>query len=139
VGDTSVPIMLSTRKTRVVHPPAADVGATIVCESEELLEPFLQETDWENPARYSRRLPGARVDLPTGRSYSAAWHRFPPVKPVEVAHNHWRWELKDMPALDLRDVKSRPEWAALAARMSVQWGDAALKAKTTSGAPSVSG
>ena len=43
--------------------------------------------------------------------------QFPPVKPVEVAPNHWRWEIKDMPALDLRDVKSRPEWAALAARM----------------------
>jgi 1-acyl-sn-glycerol-3-phosphate acyltransferase len=32
-----------------------------------------------------------------------------------------------MPALDLREVKSRPEWAALAARMSVQWGDAAVE------------
>jgi hypothetical protein len=129
VGDTSVPIMLSTRKTRVVHPPAADVGATIVCESEELLEPFLQETDWEIQLRIPVVFQALEVDLPTGRSYSAAWHRFPPVKPVEVAHNHWRWELKDMPALDLRDVKSRPEWAALAARMSVQWGDAAVEGK----------
>jgi hypothetical protein len=34
-----------------------------------------------------------------------------------------------MPALDLRDVKSRPEWGALAARMSVQWGDAAVEGK----------
>jgi hypothetical protein len=129
VGDTSVPIMLSTRKTRVVHPPAADVGATIVCESEELLEPFLQETDWEIQLGIPVVFQALEVDLPTGRSYSAAWHRFPPVKPVEVAHNHWRWELKDMPALDLRDVKSRPEWAALAARMSVQWGDAAIEGK----------
>jgi hypothetical protein len=129
VGDTSVPIMLSTRKTRVVHPPAADVGATIVCESEELLEPFLQETDWEIQLRIPVVFQALEVDLPTGRSYSAAWHRLPPVKPVEVAHNHWRWELKDMPALDLRDVKSRPEWAALAARMSVQWGDAAVEGK----------
>ena len=108
VGDTSVPIMLSTRKTRVVHPPAADVGATIVCESEELLEPFLQETDWEIQLGIPVVFQALEVDLPTGRSYSAAWHRFPPVKPVEVAHNHWRWGLKDMPALDLRDVKSRP-------------------------------
>ena len=34
--------------------------------------------------------------------------------------------MKDTPALDLRDIPSRPEWAALAARMSVQWGDAAV-------------
>ena len=129
VGDISVPIMLSTRKTRVVHPPAADVGAVIVCESEELLKPYLQETDWEIQLRIPIVFQALEVDLPAGRSYSAAWHKFPPVKPVEVAPNHWRWELKDMTALDLRDVKSRPEWAALAARMSVQWGDAAIEGK----------
>jgi len=43
VGDTGIPIMLSTRKARVVRPPAADVGATIVCESEKLLPSYLQE------------------------------------------------------------------------------------------------
>jgi hypothetical protein len=31
VGDTDDPIMLSTRKARIVHPPAAEVGALIVC------------------------------------------------------------------------------------------------------------
>jgi hypothetical protein len=34
-GDNDVPIMLFTRKTRVAHPPAVDVGATLICESEE--------------------------------------------------------------------------------------------------------
>jgi hypothetical protein len=34
-----------------------------------------------------------------------------------------------MPALDLRELRSGPEWAALAARMSVQWGDAAVEGK----------
>jgi len=126
VGDTSVPIMLSTRKNRVVHPPAADVGAVIVCESEELLEPYLQETDWDIQNSIPVVFQALEVDLPPGRTYSAAWHKFPPAKPVEVAPNHWRWELKDMPALDLRDVKSRPDWVALAARMSVLWGDAAV-------------
>ena len=37
VGDTSIPIMLSTHKMRVAVPPAIDVGATVVCESEETL------------------------------------------------------------------------------------------------------
>ena len=34
-----------------------------------------------------------------------------------------------MPRLDLSDVKASPDWAALAARMSVQWGDAAVDGK----------
>ncbi|MGB6191982.1 MAG: transglutaminase-like domain-containing protein, partial [Terracidiphilus sp.] len=32
----------------------------------------------------------------------------------------------DEPALILRDIQSRPSWDALAARMAVQWGDAAV-------------
>jgi hypothetical protein len=129
VGDNAIPIMLSTRKARVVHPPAADVGATIICESEELLEPYLQETVWEIQHTIPVVFQALEVDLPPGRAHSEAWHKFPSVKPVEVAPNHWRWEIKDMPALDLREVKSPPEWSALAARMSVQWGDAAVEGK----------
>jgi transglutaminase-like putative cysteine protease len=128
-GDTGIPVMLSTRKTRVVYPPAADVGATIICESEELLEPYLQETDWKIQSDIPVVFQALEVDLPPGRTHSEAWHKFTPVKPVEVAPNHWRWEIRDMSALDLRQVKSSPAWSALAARMSVQWGDAALAGK----------
>ena len=129
VGNTAIPIMLFTEKTRVVHPPAADVGAVVLCESEELLEPYRQEKVWHFQSGIPIVFQALEVDLPAGRTHSEAWHKFSPVKPVEVAPNHWRWEIKGMPALDLRDVKSRPTWSALAARMSVQWGDAAVDGK----------
>jgi len=129
VGNTAIPIMLFTEKTRVVHPPAADVGAVVLCESEELLEPYRQEKVWHFQSGIPIVFQALEVDLPAGRTHSEAWHKFSPVKPVEVAPNHWRWEIKGMPALDLRDVKSRPTWSALAARMSVQWGDAAIDGK----------
>jgi Domain of Unknown Function with PDB structure (DUF3857)/Transglutaminase-like superfamily len=125
-GDTGVPIMLSTNKVRIAHPPAVDVGATVVCESEEVLEPYIHENIWEVQKGIPVVFEALEVDLPTGRTYSQAWHNFKPVQPVEVAPNHWRWELRDTPALTLRDIPSRPEWAAVAARMSVQWGDAAV-------------
>jgi hypothetical protein len=128
-GDLNIPVMLSTEKVRVVHPPAADVGAIIICESEELLKPYIQETVWHIQSGIPIVFQALEVDLPAGRTHSEAWHNFKPVKPVEVAPNRWRWEIKDMPALDLRDVKAHPEWAALAARMSVQWGDAAIEGK----------
>lgn len=127
VGDTSVPIMLSTHKTRVAIPPAIDVGATVVCESEELLQPYLHESVWEIQQPVPVVFEALEIDLPPGHAHSQAWHSFKSVPAVEVAPNHWRWEVKDMPALDLRDIPSRPEWAALAARMSVQWGDAAVE------------
>ncbi len=126
VGDTSIPIMLSTRKLRVAIPPAIDVGATVVCESEELLQPYLHETVWAIQQSVPVVFEALEVDLPQAHQHSQAWHSFKSVPAVEIAPNHWRWELKDMPALDLRDIPSHPEWEALAARMSVQWGDAAV-------------
>jgi hypothetical protein len=125
-GDTGVPVMLSTNKLRIAHPPAVDVGATVVCESEEVLEPYIHENIWEIQKSIPVVFQALEVDLAPGRTYSQAWHNFKSVLPVEVAPGHWRWELKDTPALTLRDIPSRPEWAAVAARMSVQWGDAAV-------------
>ena len=52
VGDTDTPTMLSTRKSRIAHSPAVDVGATLICESEELMEPFLQEKVWNSRAAF---------------------------------------------------------------------------------------
>jgi Domain of Unknown Function with PDB structure (DUF3857)/Transglutaminase-like superfamily len=125
VGDTSVPIMLSTYKARVAHPPAVDVGATVFCESEEVLEPFIHEKVWRIQSGIPIVFQALEVDLPPGHPHSQSWHSFKAVPGVEITPNHWRWELKDMTALDLREIPSHPEWAALAARMSVQWGAAA--------------
>jgi hypothetical protein len=128
-GDTSIPIMLSTRKMKVAHPPAVDVGATIICESEEVMEPYLQEKIWLLQTGIPVVFQALELDLPPGRKHGESWHRLNAVKPVEVSPNHWRWELHDMPALTLRDIPSAPERAALEARMSVQWGQAAVEGK----------
>jgi hypothetical protein len=126
-GDTKIPVMLSTEKQRIAHPPAVDIGATILCESEEVMEPYLQEKVWRIQNGIPIVFQALEVDLPPGRAHTQSWHSYKPVAPIEVAPNHWRWEVKDMPALILRDIPSRPAWAALAARMSVQWGDAAVE------------
>lgn len=128
-GDNDVPIMLFTRKTRVAHPPAVDVGATLICESEEQLEPYTQEKVWGIQTGIPVVFQALEVDLPAGRAHSESWHKYSAVKPVEVAPNHWRWEVKDMPALILRDIPSHPDWDALAARMAVDWGDVAVEGK----------
>jgi hypothetical protein len=121
--------MLSTRKYRVAHPPAVDVDAIVVCESEELMEPYLQEIIWSIQAGIPVAFQALEVDLPPGRTLTSSWHRHDAVKPAEVAPSHWRWELKDQPALNLRDIPSAPDWGALAARMSVQRGQAAVDGK----------
>ncbi|MCL2660337.1 MAG: DUF3857 domain-containing transglutaminase family protein [Acidobacteriaceae bacterium] len=127
MGSVGIPIMLSTDKTRVAHPPAVDVGATVVCESEELMAPYMRENIWQIQSRTPVVYQAMELDLPPGRAYSQAWHNYKAVTPVEAAPNHWRWEIRNMPALTLRDIPSPPKWSALAARMSVQWGEAAVE------------
>lgn len=126
-GDTDVPIMLSSRKTRMAHPPAVDVGAIVICESEELMRPYSTEKVWQFQSRVPFVDEALEVDLPPGRVQFNSWHNHEAVKPVEVSPGHFRWELKDIPGLTLRDVPSAPAWDALAGRMCVQWGDAAVE------------
>jgi len=128
-GDTEVPIMLSTRKTKIAHPPAVDVGATIICESEELMAPYIEEEVWFIERGIPVVFQALEIDLPPGRPHAESWHRHDSVKAVEVAPNHWRWEIHYMPALTLRDIPSTPDRAALEARMSVQWGQAAVEGR----------
>lgn len=124
VGDTGDAIMLSTQKVKVARPPAVDVGATIICESEESMRPYMPENTWAIQSRIPVVFQALEVDLPPGMKHWQSCHNFKPVDPVEVAPNHFRWEIKDMPALDLRDVPSHPHEEALAARMAVEWGEA---------------
>ena len=125
-GDTSIPILLSTRRARVAHPPAVDVDATVICESEEVMEPYSHEKIWEIQNGIPVVFEALEVDLPAGATKAQSWHNHAAIDPVEVTPNHWRWEVKDMPALVLRDVPAHPNWVALAGRMSVQWGETAV-------------
>jgi hypothetical protein len=125
-GDTDIPIMLSTRKWRMARPPAVDVGATIICESEELMEPYLQEKTWGLQGHIPVVFEALELNLPAGKGVTNSWHSHEAVAPVASGSGHWRWELKDVPALTLRDVSSAPPWQALAGRMTVQWGEAAV-------------
>ena len=124
-----IPNYLDTRKERRVNPPAEDVGATILCESEELMAPWMRERAWQIQAGVPFVYEAFEIDLSAEAHFVDTWHRYSAVKPVEVGPGHWRWEIKDMPRLDLRDVKACPDWAVMAARMYVYWGTGATADK----------
>lgn len=127
VGETSSRTLLYAEKRRVVNLPAVDVGAVEVCETEKLLPPYAQEKVWFVQDDIPIVFHALEVDLPAGMPYLATWHGRDFVAPTEVAPNHWRWEVKDMPAFTLRDIPSRPSWYALAARAAVEWGEGTVQ------------
>jgi transglutaminase-like putative cysteine protease len=127
VGESSSRTLLYAEKRRVVHLPALDVGAVEVCESEKLLPPYAQEKVWFVQDDIPVVFHALEVDLPAGMPHLATWHNHNAVTPAEAEPNHLRWEVKDMSALTLRDIPSRPSWSALAARVAVEWGEGTVQ------------
>src|ERR1700722_3600777 len=115
-------ILYDDLRARTVTPPGADPGGSVAHEAERHLPTYrAEEQTWD----FQRDLPGVRsileVDLPASWNQYAAWLHHAPVSASEVAPNHWRWELNDIPAIDLTDVPMAPSPYALAARMVVHY------------------
>jgi hypothetical protein len=126
-GGYSDAVLQFTERIRTVKPPAMDPGAVVVCETEKQLRPYMNEEEWDIQLEIPVVQEALELDLQPGGHYAESWRRFEPVKPIETAGNHLRWEIKNMPALDLENIHATPPWGALAARMSIKWGDAAVK------------
>ena len=120
-------ILQMTERIRTAKSPAADPGSVVVCETEVQARPNMTEKMWHIQEPIPVVDQALELDLPPGGHFSEAWHNFAPVKPNEPGPNRLRWEIKDMPALDLENIHATPDWEALAARVSVQWGDTAVK------------
>jgi len=126
-GAASYAVMQFTERLRTVKPPAGDPGSVVVCETEKHLRPYMNEEEWDIQGSIPVVQEALEIALPPGGHYADSWRKFDPVKPTETGNNHLRWEIKDMPALDLENIHAAPPWGALAARMSIKWGDAAVK------------
>jgi len=120
-------VLQYTERFRILKPPAIDPGSVVVCETEKQLRPYMNEEEWDIQAPIPIVQEAMELALPPGGHYAESWRKFEPVKPIETPDNHLRWQIKNMPALDLENINSTPPWGALAARMSIKWGDAAVK------------
>jgi hypothetical protein len=126
-GAYEASVLQFTERFRTVNPPASDPGAVVACETEERLRPYMDEEEWQIQSSIPVVSEALELALPPGGHFAESWGKHEPIKPTEVASNHLRWEIKDMPALNLENIHATPAWGALAARMSIKWGDAAVK------------
>ena len=116
-----------TERIRRVTPPGSDPGSVVVCETEVQLRPYMHEEEWQIQSSIPFVSESLELALPPGGQFAQSWRRYAPVQPTETGPNHLRWEIHNMPALDLENMHAIPAWSALAARMSVKWGDAAVQ------------
>jgi len=130
-GDHHGGDMLYASRMAVVHPPAVDIGSTFVCESEVVQPAWDQEGIWnlqdsDEPINLQRY----EVILPEGRHLTSSFHNFKPVAPTQPQPNHWLWEIRSTPMLDLRNLRMALDWSSLVPRLSVLWDDAGQQSTT---------
>ena len=116
-----------TERFRLLKPPGSDPGAVVTCEIETHLRPYMNSEDWVLQAPIPVVNEGLELALPSGGHFANSWGHHAPVRPDETVDNHLRWQINDVPALDLENLHATPTWMALAARMTVMWGDEAVK------------
>ncbi len=119
-------ILFNDVRYKTASPSGADPGGIVAYEFVQEAPIYSGEESWffQNPIPTTRSV--FEVDLPPGWQHRAIWCRYASTQPTEVAPNHYRWELTNIPGIDLVDVPLAPREDALAGRMVVHYAANAL-------------
>ncbi len=115
-------ILYNDVRFRSADVPGADPGGVVAFEYTMQEPMYSGEVSWEfqNPIPTMRSV--FEVDLPQGWQHRALWRTYPGVSATEIAPNHLRWELTNIPGIDLESVSMAPAEEALAGRMEAYFG-----------------
>lgn len=107
---------------KVANAPGRDPGGVVAYESDQRLPVYMTEDNWRFQSGIPSLSQSFTLLLPPGFTYGVAWahHKAEPVIDLE-GQQRWRWDLKDIPAIDLHNVPMSPGEQALAGRMSVHY------------------
>ena len=114
-------LLYEDERFKIASPPGADPGGVVAYEFERQVLPYMSEETWgfQNPIPTVHSV--FEVDLPAGWSHLAVWFKHDPIQPTEIAPGHFRWEMTNIPEIDLTDVPMAPSERALAGRMVVHY------------------
>ena len=113
---------------RVADAPGRDPGGVVAVEYEQPSRRYVNETTWHFQSDIPALAQSFTLELPAGYTFGSVWSHHASVKPADLEHMRWHWELKDVPAVDLEDTAYTPDEAALAGRMTVHYAGPATAA-----------
>ena len=108
-------------KFRVARAPGNDPGGVIAYEYEQRERPYLTEKTWFFQEDIPSLSQSFTLQLPPGYTYGTVWAHHSPTEAANLEGRGWRWEMKDIPGIDLERVPLSPGLGSLAARMTVHY------------------
>lgn len=117
-------------KAKAAKPAGRDPGGIIAYEYEQRIHPYLTETTWFFQSGIPSLSQSFTLELPPGYTYSAVWAHHDQGAAIDLEKQRWRWEMKNIPAIDLDQVLLRPSELSLAGRMTVHYAGPGIPATT---------
>jgi transglutaminase-like putative cysteine protease len=119
-------ILYDDVRYRSANVPGSDPGGVVAYEYVMQYPMYSGCEPWgfQNPIPTVKSV--FELDLPQGWQRRAVWRKYTSVEPTEVEPNHFRWQLTDIPGIDLEAVRMAPPEEALAGRMEVHFSASAL-------------
>jgi hypothetical protein len=121
VGESNPDMVFLDGLYKAASAPGSDPGGIVAWESVQQFPSYETEDFWSFQGSIPMVQGAYEIDLPAGWHQRAVWFHHESVAPTEVAPGHFRWEMNNVPGMDLDDVPLSPAWEALAARMSVHF------------------
>src|SRR6185312_15353285 len=118
-GEDEWGILYNDARFETADVAGTDPGGIVAYEVTEQLPMYSGDEPWEFQNSVPTTKSVFEIDLPQGWQQRALWRKYASVQPTEVAPNHFRWELDNIPGINLESVPMAPAWAALAGRMEV--------------------
>lgn len=114
-------IVFDDDKYRVAHAPGGDPGAVVAYEFEQRVRPYITEKTWFFQSEIPSLSESFTLELPAGYTYGTVWAHHAPMAAIDLEKQRLRWDMKDVPGIDLERVPMSPSPESLAARMTVHY------------------
>ncbi len=108
-------------KAKSATAPGRDPGGVIAYEYEQRSRPYLTEKTWFFQGDLPSLSQSFTLELPPGYTYSTVWAHHNQVKAIDLENQRFRWEMNNVPAIDLDHVLLRPSEFSLAGRMTIHY------------------
>ena len=99
--------------------PGADPGGIVAYEYTKRVPDYAGSQTWEFQHKFPTVKSVFEVDLPPGWQHAELWHNSKGVAATQPSPNEFRWELDNIPGIDLSSVPMAPAGRALKGRMEL--------------------